>query len=182
MAPSNVLVRHVYYIHGGKYCISFAGSMPDDKMDVDNKTNDDFDEEYDKSVEGIELFIEAFLPNVLLHCENDHCWAFVEQCVKSEVKSYTSGRLVSSLALDIAKANFKAIRFDQEVVLEKWFGLVTQLSGRESEVLLAGRNLLDTISQIVPSKMFITKLVDIWSNAVAESASQAPQRSTRISR
>ena len=156
--------------------------MTDDKMDVDEKPDDDVDEKYDKAVEGIELFIEAFLPNVLLHCEDDHCWAFVEHCVKSEVKSYSSGRLVSTMALDIAKANFKAIRFDQEVVLEKWFGLVTQLSGRESEVLLAGRNLLGAISQIVPSKMFIAKLMDTWSNSIAESASQAPRSSTRISR
>ena len=156
--------------------------MTDDKMDVDEKPDDDVDEKYDKAVEGIELFIEAFLPNVLLQCEDDHCWAFVEHCVKSEVKSYSSGRLVSKLALDIAKANFKAIRFDREVVLEKWFGLVTQLSGRESEVLLAGRNLLGAISQIVPSKMFIAKLMDTWSNSIAESASQAPRSSTRISR
>ena len=163
-------------------CIFFAGSMTDDKMDVDEKPDDDVDEKYDKAVEGIELFIEAFLPNVLLQCEDDHCWAFVEHCVKSEVKSYSSGRLVSKLALDIAKANFKAIRFDREVVLEKWFGLVTQLSGRESEVLLAGRNLLGSISQIVPSKMFIAKLMDTWSNSIAESASQAPRSSTRISR
>ena len=138
--------------------------MTDDKMDVDEKPDDDVDEKYDKAVEGIELFIEAFLPNVLLQCEDDHCWAFVEHCVKSEVKSYSSGRLVSKLALDIAKANFKAIRFDREVVLEKWFGLVTELSGRESEVLLAGRNLLGTIPQIIPSEMFIAKLVDTWSN------------------